>query len=203
MTKIALYEVDLPDDIELKGSVAIDTETMGLNLKRDRLCLVQIGDSEGNVFLVKIDLTKDCPNLKRLLTDKSILKIFHFARFDVAKIYHDLGVLTTPVYCTKIASKLVRTNTSQHGLKALCRDLIDVELNKEKQTSDWGVETLTEAQKEYAASDVLYLHQLKEKLDVLLIREGRKGIAEQCFSFLGTRALLDLLDFQAPDIFEH
>lgn len=203
MAKITVFENDLPDDIHFKDAVAVDTETMGLNLLRDRLCLVQIGDSEGNAYLVKIKKGSNCPNLKRLLTDPKVLKIFHFARFDVAKILHDLGIVVTPLYCTKIASKLCRTSTSSHGLKSLCADLLGVTLQKEQQTSDWGADVLTSAQQTYAANDVLYLHALKEKLDVLLKREGRFELAKACFLFLPTRAQLDLLSFDEPDIFEH
>lgn len=203
MAKIILHKGDLPQDIEFQGAIAVDTETMGLNLHRDRLCLVQLGDGKGNAHLVQIINGQDCPNLKRLLTDKNILKIFHFARFDVAKIKHDLGVVVAPVYCTKIASKLCRTNAPAHGLKSLCNDLLGVVLDKEQQTSDWGADNLTQEQQRYAANDVLYLHSLKEKLDELLAREGRTELAYGCFNFLPTRADLDLLHFDAPDIFAH
>ena len=203
MAEITLFKGDLPDDVYFNGSVAVDTETMGLNLHRDRLCLVQLSGGDGRAVLVQILSGVDCPNLKRLLRDKNVLKIFHFARFDVAKILNDLGVVTTPVYCTKIASKLCRTSSPTHGLKSLCADLLGVELEKEQQTSDWGAGDLTEAQLKYAANDVLYLHALKEKLDALLIREGRAAIAQECFAFLPTRAKLDLLDFTDPDIFNH
>ena len=203
MTKITLHKGDLPQNIEFKGSVAVDTETMGLNLHRDRLCLVQLGDGKGNAHLVQIVKGQDCPNLKRLLTDGNILKIFHFARFDVAKIYNDLGVMVAPVYCTKIASKLCRTCVPHHGLKNLCYDLLGVSVSKEQQCSDWGAEKLSKDQCQYAANDVLYLHQLKEKLDELLKREGRYEVALECFDFLSTRAKLDLLDFEEPDIFSH
>ncbi len=203
MTKITLHKGDLPQNIEFKGSVAVDTETMGLSLHRDRLCLVQLGDGKGNAHLVQIINGQDCPNLKRLLTDKNILKIFHFARFDVAKIKHDLGVVVAPVYCTKIASKLCRTNAPAHGLKSLCNDLLGVVLDKEQQTSDWGADNLTQEQQRYAANDVLYLHSLKEKLDELLAREGRTELAYGCFNFLPIRADLDLLHFDTPDIFAH
>ncbi|MDR2902532.1 MAG: hypothetical protein LBU87_05445 [Lactobacillales bacterium] len=203
MPKITICQGDLPDDIQFKNAIAVDTETMGLILWRDRLCLVQIGDDKGNVYLVQIKKGAACPNLKRVLTDKNILKIFHFARFDVAKILHDLGVMTTPVYCTKIASKLARTNAPAHGLKALCADLLGVQISKEQKLSDWGADQLTPEQQNYAASDVLYLHQLKDIMDTLLKREGRYELAMECFAFLGTRAKLDLLDFDKPDIFEH
>ncbi|MBO7243992.1 MAG: ribonuclease D [Alphaproteobacteria bacterium] len=203
MNQIIVFKGDLPDNIILNGPVAVDTETMGLNLLRDRLCLVQLSDGNGKAYLVQIMKGIDCPNLKKVLTDKNILKIFHFARFDVAKILNDLGVEVAPVYCTKIASKLARTSSPSHSLKSLCFDLLNISLEKEQQTSDWGVETLSKAQQQYAANDVLYLHQLKEKLDVLLKREGRYELALECFSFLGTRAKLDLLSFSEPDIFAH
>ncbi len=203
MSKISLYQGDLPDNIVFGDSVAVDTETMGLNLHRDRLCLVQLSGGDGKAVLVQILPNVDCPNLKRLLTDTSVLKIFHFARFDVAKIMEDLNIVTSPVYCTKIASKLCRTSSPSHSLKSLCQDLLGITLEKEQQTSDWGAETLTLAQQSYAANDVLYLHQLKEKLENLLEREGRKELAYQCFEFLPVRAVLDLQDFSNPDIFEH
>lgn len=203
MSKITLYKGDLPDHIHFDTAVAVDTETMGLNLHRDRLCLVQLSDGKGNAYLVQIKKGVPTPNLNKVLTDKNILKIFHYARFDVAKILNDLGIEVAPVYCTKIASKLCRTSTSNHGLKNLCADLLNVTISKEQTTSDWGAETLTAEQKKYAANDVLYLHQLKEKLDELLKREGRYDIAMNCFNFLGTRARLDLLSFDDPDIFAH
>lgn len=203
MPKIKLFKGDLPNDLKFTGSVAVDTETMGLNLNRDRLCLVQIGDGKDNAYLVQIIPGVDCPNLKKLMTDTHILKIFHFARFDVAKMYHDLDIVVTPVYCTKIASKLCRTSTSYHGLKNVCMDLLGVSLSKEQQTSDWGTQDLSSEQQHYAANDVLYLHALKEKLDVLLKREGRYELANECFAFLGTRGKLDLLSFDEPDIFAH
>lgn len=203
MTQISVFKGDLPDSISFKEMVAVDTETMGLNLKRDRLCLVQLSDGLGNAYLVQIIKGIDCPNLKRVLTDKNILKIFHFARFDVAKILNDLNVEVNPIYCTKIASKLSRTSSPSHSLKSLCFDLLNVVLEKEQQTSDWGCEELSVAQQNYAANDVLYLHQLKEKLDGLLQREGRYELALECFSFLGTRAKLDLLSFDDPDVFTH
>ncbi len=203
MTQIEIFQGDLPESVTFDGSVAVDTETMGLNLYRDRLCLVQLGDAKGRVFLVQIRKGVDCPHLKRVLTDPKILKIFHFARFDVAKLKHDLGVDTAPVYCTKIASKLCRTSASAHGLKALCYDLLNIHISKEHQTSDWGADVLSREQRLYAANDVLYLHALKEKLDDLLKREGRYEVAQACFAFLGARAALDLLGFDQPDIFEH
>lgn len=203
MEHIQLFKGDLPAKFSFSSSVAVDTETMGLNLHRDRLCLVQLADNAGNVYLVQIIKGVDCPNLKKLLTNPKITKIFHFARFDVAKILNDLNIVVAPVYCTKIASKLSRTCCPSHGLKALCADLLGIELSKEQQTSDWGAENLTEQQMKYAAGDVLYLHQLKERLDILLKREGREKLAEECFAFLSTRAKLDLLDFDDPDIFKH
>lgn len=203
MTQITVCDGDLPKDGLFKESVAVDTETMGLNLLRDRLCLVQLSDANQNVYLVRIIPNKDCPRLKKVLTDPKLLKIFHYARFDVAKLYQDLGVMTGPVYCTKIASKLCRTNTSSHGLKALCQAILNVELDKEQQTSDWGADTLSPEQQRYAANDVLYLHALKERLDTLLKREGRMDLAKACFDFLPTRARLDLLAFNDPDIFAH
>lgn len=203
MSKITVYKGDLPDSIHFEGAVAVDTETMGLNLHRDRLCLVQLSAGDGTAVLVQIEDETDCPNLRRLMEDESVLKIFHFARFDVAKIMNDLNVVPYPVYCTKIASKLCRTSSPSHSLKSLCHDLLGVDLQKEQQTSDWGAEELSEAQQQYAANDVLYLHQLREKLDKLLVRENRADIAQACFDFLQARAALDLEDFDEPDIFAH
>ena len=203
MSQIFVYQGDLPDNITFHDAVAVDTETMGLNLHRDRLCLVQLSAGDGTAVLVQILPQTDCPNLKKLLTNQNILKIFHFARFDVAKIMHDLEVITTPVYCTKIASKLARTSSPSHSLKSLCHDLLNIDLQKEQQTSDWGAAELSEAQKQYAANDVLYLHQLKEKTENLLKREGRYELAQACFQFLPIRAELDLQDFSDPDIFAH
>lgn len=203
MSQISIFKGDLPDTVIFKNMVAVDTETMGLNLLRDRLCLVQLSDGEGHAYLVQIQQGVDCPNLKKVLQDKNILKIFHFARFDVAKILHDLKVEVTPVYCTKIASKLARTSSPSHSLKSLCIDLLGVTLEKEQQTSDWGTSDLNPAQQQYASNDVLYLHQLKEKLDELLKREGRYDLALDCFKFLGVRAKLDLLSFAEPDVFAH
>ncbi|MBP5534179.1 MAG: ribonuclease D [Alphaproteobacteria bacterium] len=203
MGQIFFYKGDLPDDISFPNIIAVDTETMGLNLHRDRLCLVQIGDGKGNAYLTQILRDVEPVNLKRILSNPKILKIFQYARFDLAKIKHDLGIVCAPVYCTKIAHKLVRPSAYSHGLKAICQELLSVELVKEQQLSDWGLEELSEAQKGYAANDVLYLHELKKKLDVLLEREGRTAIAKACFDFLPTRAELDLLGFDNPDIFEH
>lgn len=202
---IFLYQNDLPADLPFGTSVAIDTETMGLNLVRDRLCLVQLSFGDGHAHLVQFgpDSAYDAPNLKRLLLDQGIEKIFHFGRFDLASIEAYLGVTCTPVYCTKIASKLVRTFTDKHSLKELCRDLLGVELSKQQQSSDWGSPNLTEEQKTYAASDVLYLHKLKAKLDVLLAREHRTEVARACFDFLPYRAKLDLMGWPETDIFAH
>lgn len=201
---ITLHHGDLPDGVDFGSSVAIDTETMGLLPHRDRLCLVQLSSGDGSAHLVKFD-GKDytAPNLTRLLADESVCKLFHFARFDIAVLYHALGVMTSPVYCTKIASKLIRTYTDRHGLKDLCRELLDVEISKQQQSSDWGADELSEAQQAYAASDVLYLHRLKEKLDTVLAREGRTRIAQAAFDFLPVRAELDLMAGEDYDLFSH
>jgi ribonuclease D len=201
---IKLYKNDLPAGVGFGSSVAIDTETMGLRPYRDRLCVVQLSAGDGNAHLVQFD-GKDwsAPNLKALLADPAVLKIFHFARFDVAVLAHHLGVVTGPIYCTKIASKLVRTYTDRHGLKDLVGELIGVELSKQQQSSDWGADKLTDQQRHYAASDVLHLHALKAKLDAMLAREGRTAYAEACFQFLATRARLDLAGFEELDIFSH
>ncbi len=206
---IDLHDGDLPDGLDLKalardGAVAIDTETMGLNPHRDRLCLVQLSPGDGTVHLVQLRKGRyDAPNLKRLLTDPEVTKLFHFARFDVAVMQAYLGVVCQPVYCTKIASKLVRTFTDKHGLKDLVRDLLGVELSKQQQSSDWGAAELTPEQMKYAASDVLHLHDLKEKLDVMLAREGRTHLAKACFDFLPARGELDLGGWEQPDILSH
>lgn len=201
---ISCYLGDLPDSLDLGPVVAVDSETMGLSLVRDRLCVVQLSSGDGNAHLVHFPTPDyDAPNLKRLFTDPNVTKIFHFARFDVAMVKRHLGVLCEAVWCTKIASKLTRTNTDRHGLKDLCRDLIGVELSKQQQTSDWGAPELTPEQMAYAASDVLYLHQLKARLEVLLDREDRRAVAEACFRFLPFRAELDLLDWVEQDIFAH
>jgi ribonuclease D len=195
---------DLPADYQPGPSIAIDTETLGLNPHRDRLCVVQISTGDGNADVVQI--VKDGPrpeNLVRVLADDGVLKIFHFARFDLAVLFHGLGIMPRPVYCTKIASRLTRTYTDRHGLKDLVRELLGIELSKQQQSSDWGAETLTQAQLDYAASDVLHLHALKDKLDRSLERENRLGIAHQCFDFLPTRAQLDLLGWADTDIFAH
>ena len=204
MTQIYFHEGDLPDSVRFSGSVAVDTETMGLELRRDRLCLIQLGDGKGNCHIVRFKKGQyDAPNIKALLTDPSVLKIFQYARFDVAALYVYLGVLCAPVYCTKIASKIARTNAPSHSLKALCQSLLDVELEKEQQCSDWGAETLNEEQLKYAANDVLYLHALKEKLDGLLEREGRAPYARACFDFLPHVAEMDAAGFNCEDVFTH
>ncbi|HOO50389.1 MAG TPA: ribonuclease H-like domain-containing protein [Alphaproteobacteria bacterium] len=202
---IYLHKNDLPDDLAFGNSVAIDTETMGLNLARDRLCLVQLSFGDGNAHLVQFSVGSDyaAPNLRRLLSDPKILKIFHFGRFDIASIKAYMGVDCSPVYCTKIASRLVRTFTDRHSLKELCRELLSVELSKQQQSSDWGADTLSEEQKIYAANDVLYLHKLKEHLDPILEREGRMSLAQACFDFLPARAELDLAGWPEIDIFAH
>lgn len=201
---ITLHKGDLPDGLDLGPIVAIDTETMGLNPHRDRLCLVQLSSGDGNAHLVQIGLgQKSAPNLARLLTDPKVLKLFHFARFDIAALYHGLGALTAPVYCTKIASKLVRTFTDRHGLKDLVKELVGVEISKQQQSSDWGSGELSEAQMAYAASDVLYLHAMKTRLDAMLAREGRTELAQACYDFLPSRALLDLSGWPEVDIFAH
>jgi len=201
-----LHHGDLPDDLDLGTAVAVDSETMGLIPRRDRLCLVQLSSGDGDAHLVKFGQGEDAyaaPNLKRLLADPKVLKIFHFARFDIAAFEGWLNVLTGPVYCTKIASKLTRTYTDRHGLKDLARETIGVEISKQQQSSDWGAATLSDAQMDYAASDVLYLHRIKEKLDETLAREGRTHLAQACFDFLPARASLDLLGWEDVDILAH
>ncbi|HHL22536.1 MAG TPA: ribonuclease D [Aliiroseovarius sp.] len=199
-----LYAHDLPDGLDLGPVVAIDCETMGLNPHRDRLCLVQMSGGDGNAHLVQIAKgQREAPNLTRMLADPKVLKLFHFGRFDIAALYHAFGVLTGPVYCTKIASKLVRTYTDRHGLKNLLAELLGIDISKLQQMSDWGAETLSEAQLAYAASDVLYLHRLREKLDARLAREGRADLAQACFDFLPARARLDLAGWPETDIFAH
>jgi ribonuclease D len=201
---IHLHRGDLPPDIALAGVVAVDSETMGLHPHRDRLCLVQLSAGDGVCHLVQLAPGQyEAPRLRALLADPAVLKLFHFGRFDIAVLRHYLGVLTGPVYCTKIASKLVRTFTDRHGLKDLCRDLLGVDLSKQQQSSDWGAAELTDEQLRYAASDVLHLHALRAKLDVMLAREGRAAIAAACFEFLPTRALLDLAGWADEDIFAH
>lgn len=202
--KIMLHKGDLPDGLDLGPLVAIDTETLGLNPHRDRLCLAQLSSGDGVCHAVQFAAGEyEAPNLKRLLTDPKVIKLFHFARFDVAVFRQYLGVDVTPVYCTKIASKLVRTYTDRHGLKDLVRELLGVELSKEQQSSDWGAAKLSEKQLSYAANDVAHLHQLKTVLDAMLAREGRSQIAQACFDFLPARAVLDLKGWDAVDIFAH
>jgi ribonuclease D len=199
-----LHRGDLPADANLGPIVAVDTETMGLNPLRDRLCLIQLSSGDGNCELVQIPQgARKAPNLQRVLEGSNTLKIFHFARFDIAALKQGLGIDCRPIYCTKIASKLVRTFTDRHGLKDLARELLGVELSKQQQSSDWGAPELTQEQQRYAASDVLHLHALKAKLDEMLAREGRKALAEACFSFLPTRGALDLGGWAEPDIFAH
>jgi ribonuclease D len=201
---IRLHRGDLPDLARYRHSVAIDTETLGLNPHRDRLCVVQLSPGDGSADVVQIAPgQKDAPNLKRLLADPSVVKLFHYARFDIAVLSNAFGVMPTPIYCTKIASRLTRTYTDKHGLKDLVRELLGVDLSKQQQSSDWGAETLTEPQVAYAASDVLHLHALKEKLDILLAREGRTDLAGACFRFLPDRARLDLQGWSEEDIFAH
>ena len=201
---IKLYLNDLPKDLDLGNTVAIDTETMGLNPLRDRLCLVQLSSGDGTAHLVQIGQDDvGAPFLKALLQDPSVVKLFHFARFDLAVLYHYLGVMPRPVYCTKIASKLTRTYTDRHSLKDLCKELLNVDLSKQQQSSDWGAENLTQEQQKYAASDVLHLHALKDVLDVRLEREARTEMAEACFEFLPTRAKIDLAGWPEEDIFAH
>ena len=199
-----LHRGDLPDIARYKGAVAIDTETMGLDLARDRLCVVQLSPGDGSADVVQIPPhAKDAPNLKRLLADKTLLKIFHFARFDLGMLYKTFGVMPDPVYCTKIASRLCRTYTDKHGLKDLVREVLGQEISKQQQSSDWGAAELTDAQISYAASDVTHLHALKEKLDGMLAREGRSDLAAACFRFLPERVRLDLAGFANDDIFAH
>ena len=201
---ITLHKGDLPKDVKFGKTVAVDTETLGLNPHRDRLCLVQLSSGDGTAHLVQLAAGEyDAPNLKALLADPKILKIFHFARFDIAALNAAFGVMPSPVYCTKIASKLVRTYTDRHGLKDLARELLNVDMSKQQQSSDWGAETLTQAQLDYAASDVLYLHDLRRHLDRMLAREGRSEMARACFEFLPTRATLDLAGWPETDIFAH
>jgi ribonuclease D len=206
---IRLHRHDLPDGLDLGKLVAIDTETMGLNPHRDRLCLVQLSSGDGDAHLVQFIPESlggrgyDCPNLKALLTDPDRIKLFHFARFDCAALYHWLGVRVAPVICTKVAAKLVRTFTDRHGLKDLLKELVGVEISKQQQTSDWGAPELSAEQQTYAASDVLHLHALWARLEALLIREGRLELAQDCFRFLPARGELDLLGYEDPDILAH
>jgi len=202
---VYFHEEDLPESVLAPGPVAVDTETMGLQLGRDRLCVVQISDGRGDEHLVRFSAGSDyaAPHLKAVLTDSARLKLYHFARFDLASIQAYLGVMAAPVYCTKTASRLIRTYTDRHGLKELVKELTGQEISKQQQTSDWGAPELSDAQKDYAASDVRYLHALKEKLDERLEREGRMPLAQACFDFLPHRALLDLAGWAEVDIFAH
>lgn len=206
---IHLYDGDLPDDFDLGPLVAIDTETMGLNPHRDRLCLVQLSAGDGEAHLVQIKPVSmggrgyDCPNLRALLTDDSVTKLMHFARFDVAVLQNAFNITIPSVICTKIAARLVYTFTDRHGLAYLCRDLLGVEISKHQQSSDWGAQTLTPDQLRYAASDVLYLHALWDKLEAMLIRENRRDLAQACYDFLPARCRLDLMGYEEPDIFSH
>ncbi len=201
---VHLHKGDLPDTVAFSGPIAVDSETMGLSLVRDPLCLVQLSDGGGEAHLVQLDRTTyDAPNLKRVLSDANTLKLFHFARFDVAMFMRDLSIITAPIYCTKIASKLVRTYTDRHGLKDLTKEVLGRDISKDQQSSDWGAAELSDAQLAYAASDVLYLHALKERLDQMLAREGRVEVAQSCFDFLPTRAALDLAGWEETDIFAH
>jgi len=201
---VYLHEGDLPDGLDFGASVAVDSETMGLRFRRDPLCVVQLSGGDGNAHVVRLNRPAyDCPNLKALMADRSVLKIFHFGRFDIGMLELHLGVETGPVYCTKIASKLARTYTDRHGLKDVARELAGIDLSKAQQSSDWGATTLSQAQLEYAASDVLYLHVIREKLDAMLVREGRMALAQACFDFLPTRSRLDLEGWDEMDIFAH
>ena len=201
---IRLHRGDLPDLSRYTGAAAIDTETMGLNPHRDRLCVVQLSPGDGSADVVQIAKDPaDAPNLKALLANSNIVKIFHFARFDLAALYNAFGVMPQPVYCTKIASRLSRTYTDRHGLKDLVREVLNIDMSKQQQSSDWGTQALSDAQLAYAASDVLHLHALRERLDAMLLREGRSELARACFDFLPTRARLDLQGWENEDIFAH
>lgn len=202
--EINFYQNDLPDNLQLKGNLAIDTETMGLNIQRDKLCLIQISDEDGKIVLVNFqDKNYSAPNLKKLLLDASRVKIFHYARFDIASIMYYLQIKMTNIFCTKIASKIVRTYTEYHGLKELCRELLSIQISKEQQSSDWGNAMLSEKQQEYAAKDVIYLHKLRDILILMLTRENRLDLALECMQFLNTRVELDLKGWSEIDIFAH
>lgn len=205
MNGITLHKGDLPDGMDFGPVVAVDTEAMGLNPHRDGLCVVQLSSGDGTAHVVQLDRAGkyDCPNLKSIMSDPAILKLFHFARFDIAMMQKHLGISCAPVWCTKIASKLVRTYTDRHGLKEVSREIAGVDLSKAQQSSDWGTDQLTDAQLQYAASDVLHLHAIRTGLEVMLLREGRKDLAEACFAFLPIRATLDLAGWQDIDIFAH
>ena len=198
------YREDLPEDLDLGQIVAIDCETMGLNPSRDRLCVVQLSSGDGNTHIIQIEKGQaEAPNLVNLLSNDKILKLFHFGRFDIAILFSTFGVITSPVYCTKIASKIARTYTDRHGLKNLLSEILDVDISKQQQSSDWGAKRLSKAQIEYAATDVLYLHALREKLNEMLTRENRSELANECFKFLPSRAVLDIKGWNEIDIFEH
>ncbi len=201
---ITVFLNDLPDDLVFENSIAVDTETMGLNYRRDRLCLVQISAGDGHCYVVKFnDDEYNCPNLKKLLTDENVLKIFHYARFDIAMMMEKLRVMTTPVYCTKIASKIARTNAVEHGLFALCRDVLGIRICKDETSSDWGAKDLSDEQLSYAAGDVLYLHQIKEKLDAIIVREKRQYLLQGCLNYLPVRAELDRLGWLGINVMSH
>lgn len=201
---IHLHHNDLPDGLEFKGAIAVDSEAMGLNPHRDRLCVVQLSGGDGVCHLVKFPVgATEAPNLKRLLEDQSIVKIFHYARFDITLLRHALGIQVSPLFCTKIASKIARTYTDSHGYKGVCRELVNVDISKAQQSSDWGQDELTDDQMQYAATDVLYLHEIREKLTTMLQREGRYALAQQCFDFLPTRSALDIGGWMDQDIFAH
>ena len=200
---VELHRGDLPPGRNFGNAVAIDTETLGLNPYRDRLCLTQLSRGDGNAELVQIGRHYNAPELARLLSDESVLKIFHFARFDMAVLKHAFGVMARPVYCTKIASRIARTFTDRHGLKDLAKELLNIEISKQQQSSDWGADQLTQEQLNYAASDVLHLHALREKLEAMLVREGRQNLARACFAFLPTRVELDLRGWSEIDPFAH
>ncbi len=203
MNDITLHKGDLPAGLDFGPVVAIDTEAMGLNPQRDLLTLVQLSSGDGTAHLVQLGRDFDCPNLKALLVDPKVVKLFHFARFDIAMMQRWLGIQCAPVWCTKIASRLARTYTDRHGLKDVAREVAGIDLSKAQQSSDWGAATLSDAQIQYAASDVLYLHQIKAGLEAMLVREGRMGLAQACFDFLPVRARLDLAGWAAEDIFSH
>jgi ribonuclease D len=201
---VRFHRYDLPDDAAFGDSVAIDTETLGLSIGRDRLCVIQLSRGHGDADVVQIAAgQRSAPNFERLLADPNVVKLFHYGRFDMAVLQHAFGVMAAPVYCTKIASKIARTYTDRHGLKDLARELLGVEISKQQQSSDWGAETLTEAQLAYAASDVLHLHALRDRLDAMLAREGRDGLARAAFAYLPERVRLDLAGFEGMDVFSH
>jgi len=203
MSQITLHKGDLPKGLDFGAVVAVDTEAMGLNPNRDYLTLVQLSAGDGTAHLVQLTRDFDCPNLKALMSDPKVVKLFHFARFDVAMMRKWMGITVAPVWCTKIASRLARTYTDKHGLKDVAREIAGVDMSKAQQSSDWGAETLTDAQINYAASDVLYLHQIKAGLEAMLAREGRTALAQACFDFLPVRAQLDLAGWAGKDIFAH